>query len=153
MFKLDENDVRILRLMQEQGHLTSAEIADRVGMSQSPCWRRISRLEKEGVISKRLVLLDRKVLGFNLAIDVRIKLSEHGRQILTEIQEKLSVLPEVQAINLLLGEVDFALRIVVKDLDRYEQLLRNTLTQIPGVQEIRSSVILSEVKNSISLAI
>lgn len=151
MFDVDDTDRRILRVMQEDGSLTVSEIAERVGLSQSPCSRRISRLTEEGVILGKAVQLDRKKLGFDVTILVRIKLTEHGRQALNVFQEAAMLIPEVQVIQLMLGEFDFNIRVVVRDMDHFQTLLREKLVMLPSVQEIQSTVILEEMKYTMSL--
>ena len=148
---IDDTDRRILRVMQEDGSLTVSEIAERVGLSQSPCSRRISRLREEGIIRGKAIQLDRKKLGFDVIVLVRIKLTEHGRQALNVFQEAAMLIPEVQVIQLMLGEFDFNVRVVVRDMDHFQTLLREKLVMLPGVQEIQSTVILEEMKYTTSL--
>ncbi|CAJ1391582.1 MAG: Lrp/AsnC family transcriptional regulator [Roseitalea sp.] len=148
---IDDTDRRILRVMQEDGSLTVSEIAERVGLSQSPCSRRISRLTEEGIIRGKAIQLDRKKLGFDVIVLVRIKLTEHGRQALNVFQEAAMLIPEVQVIQLMLGEFDFNVRVVVRDMDHFQTLLREKLVMLPGVQEIQSTVILEEMKYTTSL--
>ncbi|WP_244597929.1 Lrp/AsnC family transcriptional regulator [Roseitalea porphyridii] len=131
--------------------MTVSEIAERVGLSQSPCSRRISRLTEEGIICGKVVQLDRKKLGFDVIVLVRIKLTEHGRQALNVFQEAAMLIPEVQVIQLMLGEFDFNVRVVVRDMDHFQTLLREKLVMLPGVQEIQSTVILEEMKYTTSL--
>ncbi len=151
MREIDDMDRKILRVLQADGALNAGEVAERVGLSQSPCWRRIARLEEEGVILGRSVLLDHKKLGFKTVIFVRIRLSAHGRKSLDEFAKAAAALPEVQVVQLLLGEIDYRLRVVVRDLDDYNRLLREHLVNLPGVQEIESSVLLDETKNTSAL--
>ncbi|MEQ8400646.1 MAG: Lrp/AsnC family transcriptional regulator [Roseitalea porphyridii] len=151
MPSIDDTDRRILRVMQEDGSLTVSEIAERVGLSQSPCSRRISRLTEEGVIRGKVVQLDRKKLGFDVIVLVRIKLTEHGRQALNVFQEAAMLIPEVQVIQLMLGEFDFNVRVVVRDMDHFQTLLREKLVMLPGVQEIQSTVILEEMRYTTAL--
>ena len=151
MLSIDDTDRRILRVMQEDGSLTVSEIAERVGLSQSPCSRRISRLTEDGVILGKAVQLDRKKLGFDVTILVRIKLTEHGRQALSVFQEAAMLIPEVQVVQLMLGEFDFNIRVVVRDMDHFQTLLREKLVMLPSVQEIQSTVILEEMKYTMSL--
>jgi len=153
MRKIDDMDRKILRALQADGSLNAGDIAEKVGLSQSPCWRRISRLEEQGVILGRSVLLDHKKLGFKMVVFVRIRLSKHGRKSLDEFARAAAALPEVQVVQLLLGEIDYRLRVIVRDLDDYNRLLRDHLINLPGVQEIQSSVLLDEAKNTLALPI
>ncbi len=151
MHDIDEVDRRILRVMQSDGTLSVTEIADRVGLSQSPCSRRVARLVENGVILGKTVILDRKKLGFNAIILVRIKLTSHGRKSFEAFQEAVLRLPEVQVVQLMLGEYDFNVRVVVRDMDHFHALLRDHLVLLPGVQEIQSSVLLDELKYTTQL--
>ncbi len=151
MQSLEDTDLRILRVLQSEGNLNAAELAKRVGLSQSPVWRRLSRMEEEGIIQDRVVVLDPKKLGYETVVFVRIKLSEHGRKSLEDFAAQASKIPEVQVVQLLLGDIDFRLRIIVRDLEHYHQLMNNKLVMLPGVQEIQSSVLLHEYKNTRAL--
>ncbi len=151
MPNVDETDLKILRVMQKNGALSVSEIAERVGLSQSPCSRRINRMEEEGIILGRSVILDRKKLGFSAIILVRIKLSDHGRQSISVFQESVLRIPEVQVVQLMLGEFDFNVRVVVRDMDHFQTLLREKLVMLPGLHEIQSTVLLEEMKYTTSL--
>jgi len=148
MHKLDETEKRILALLQKDASLSSAEIAERLGSSQSPVWRRINNLEKSGFIVRKVALADNKKLGIGIVVFVRIKMSEHGRQALLEFEQEICKLPQVQECQLLLGEIDFRLRVIAKNLDDYESFLREELMQMKGVREIVSSVVIRSIKDT-----
>ncbi|WP_298190176.1 Lrp/AsnC family transcriptional regulator [uncultured Pseudomonas sp.] len=148
---LDAYDRRILTLLQEDSSLSSAEIAEQVGLSQSPCWRRIQRLKEEGVIRRQVILLDRKKIGLNTQIFAEVKLNAHGRSNLTEFAEAMREFPEVLECYVLMGSVDFLLRIVTQDIEAYERFFFEKLSLVPGIQEVNSTVALSEIKSTTSL--
>ncbi|MGH8432941.1 MAG: Lrp/AsnC family transcriptional regulator [Pseudomonas sp.] len=148
---LDAYDRRILALLQEDASLSSAEIAEQVGLSQSPCWRRIQRLKEEGVIRRQVILLDRKKVGLNTQIFAEVKLNAHGRSNLTEFAEAMREFPEVLECFVLMGSVDFLLRIVTQDIEAYERFFFEKLSLVPGIQEVNSIVALSEIKSTTSL--
>lgn len=148
MHTLDETDLRILRAMQFDGRLTVTEIAERVGLSQSPCSRRIAILEKEGIIRGKQTLLDAKLLGYGTFIIVRIKLHAHDTRTLDAFKKAVRDIPEIQTALLILGDFDYFLRIVVRDIEHYQQLLQKRLVTLPGVREMQSSVILDVVKDT-----
>lgn len=148
---VDEVDLRILRVMQQDGNLNVSEVAEKVGLSQSPCSRRINQMQQDGIILGKTVQLDRKKLGFGSIVLVRIKLTEHGRQSLSVFQEAVLRIPEVQVVQLMLGEFDFNVRVVVRDMDHFQRLLRDKLVMLPGLQEIQSTVLLEEMKYTTSL--
>ncbi|WP_301749779.1 Lrp/AsnC family transcriptional regulator [uncultured Erythrobacter sp.] len=148
---LDAYEKRILRLLQEDASLSNAEIAEKVGLSASPCWRRIDRLEREGFIKSRVALLDRRKVGLNAQIFAQVKLNAHGRANLDEFAAAIRDLPEVLECYVMMGSVDFLLRIVAPDIEAYEKLFFNRLSQLPGVQEVNSTVALSEIKSTTAL--
>ena len=148
---LDAYDQRILALLQEDAGLSTAEIAERIGLSQSPCWRRIQRLKEEGVIRKQVTLLDRKRIGLHTQVFAQVKLNAHRRSNLTEFAEAMREFPEVLECHVLMGAVDFMLRIVTRDIEAYERFFFEKLSLVPGIQEVNSIVALSEIKSTTSL--
>jgi Lrp/AsnC family transcriptional regulator len=148
---LDEIDLRILDALQRGGNLSTAEVAKRVGLSQSPCWRRIRRLESIGVVRERVAILDTDLLGFEVTAFASIKLSEHGRRALPEFEAAIEALPEVVDAYAMTGEVDYLLRVVTRDIRSYERLLRDALLNLPTVREVHSQIALSNVKRTTRL--
>ncbi|MGH1466921.1 MAG: Lrp/AsnC family transcriptional regulator [Cognatishimia sp.] len=151
MSEFDEVDLRILRAMQSDGTRTVTQIAEQAGISQSPCSRRIIQMQDDGIIVGKNVKLDRRKLGFNTVVDTRVKLKLHDRKSLEEFKTVVRAIPEIQSAVLMMGEFDFHLRLVVRDIDHYQALLQDRLVSLPGVQEMQSSVILEVVKNSLAL--
>ncbi|RMS78669.1 Lrp/AsnC family transcriptional regulator [Pseudomonas savastanoi] len=146
--ELDVYDRKILALLQEDASLSSAQIAEQVGLSQSPCWRRIQRLKDEGVIRRQVALLDRKKIGLSTQIFAEVKLNAHGRSNFTD---SIRGFPEVLECYVLMGSVDFLLRIVTPDIEAYERFFFEKLSLVPGIQEVNSTVALSEIKSTTSL--
>ena len=151
MTNIDEFEKKILREMQRDATLTTAEIANRVGLSVSPCWRRIDRLQREGFIRKQVAILDRRKLGLNAHVFAQVKLNAHGRANLDEFSRAIQDFPEVLDAYVLMGTTDFMLRIVTEDIDAYERFFFDQLSKLPGVQEINSTVALSEIKSTTEL--
>jgi Lrp/AsnC family transcriptional regulator len=137
--------------LQENCAMSNAELAERVGMSASPCWRRVDRLEKDGVIAKRVAIIDRRKAGLNAQIFAQVKLNAHGRANLDEFAIAIRAFPEVLECFVLMGPVDFMLRIIAADIEAYERFFFDKLSQLPGVQEINSTVALSEIKSTTAL--
>lgn len=153
MTELDAFERRILRELQRDGSQTVAEIAAKVGLSSSPCWRRIDRLEREGVIRGRVAVVDRRKVGLSAHIFAQVRLNAHGRANLDEFAEAIRGFPEVLDAYVLMGTTDFMLRIVARDIDAYERFFFDKLSRLPGVQEITSTVALSEIKSTTVLPI
>jgi Lrp/AsnC family transcriptional regulator len=148
---LDDIDHRILTLLQDDASLNAAEVANRVGLSQSPCWRRIARLERDGLIRRRVALLDRQKLGLGVVVFVQIKIARGSKQSLGQFEEAVRRFPEVQECHMLMGEIDFLLKVVTCDVAGYEEFLRTKLSRLAAVGEVRSSMVLSPVKETTAL--
>ena len=150
---LDDAERRILRVIQEEADLPIAAIAERVGLSPSPCWRRIDRLERDGIIRKRVTLLDRRAVGLNTHVFAQVKLNAHGRAHLDEFADAIRGFPEVLECYVLMGPVDFMMRVVTPDIEAYERFFFDKLSRLPGVQEVVSTVALSEIKSTTVLPV
>lgn len=146
--KIDQIDLAILAALQRDSGVSVGDIARQVGLSQSPCWRRIQRLEQDGVITGRVALLARKALGFNLEVFVQVRFSRDDAESLERFERLIRAAPEVLECFMLMGDVDFLLRVVTLDVDSYEQFLRHTLAPIPGVRAINSTIALTTVKST-----
>ena len=119
----------------------------------SPCWRRIRRLESLGVILRRVALLDRHQLGFEVTVFASVKLSAHGRQSLPEFEAAIEDFPEVVACYVMTGDVDYLLQVVTRDIASYERFLRTQLLQLPTVREVHSQIALNQLKQTTELPI
>ncbi|WP_342641828.1 Lrp/AsnC family transcriptional regulator [Rhodoligotrophos ferricapiens] len=144
--KLDAIDRRILLALQRDARLTNVELADEVGLSPSPCLRRVRLLEGAGVIRGYHATLDRAGVGLGLTIFVSIKVERHHDQQANAFREAVVALPEVISCHLVSGEADFLLQVVVPDLAAYERFLLGTLLKLPGVADIRSNFAIQTVK-------
>lgn len=151
MSQLDRFEIKILRELQRDATQTTAQIAERVGLSVSPCWRRIDRLQRDGIIRKQVAILDRRKVGLNAHVFAQVKLNAHGRANLDEFSAAIQGFPEVMDAYVLMGTTDFMLRIVTADIDAYERFFFDQLSKLPGVQEINSTVALSEIKSTTEL--
>lgn len=150
---LDGLDRKILRLLQQDSSLSTAAVAEAAGLSASPCWRRIDRLERLGYIKRRVAIIDRRKVGLNAHVFALVKLNAHGRANLDEFAASIQELPEVLECYVLMGPVDFMLRVVAADIEAYERFFFEKLSRLPGVQEINSTVALSEIKATTALPI
>lgn len=150
-FDLDAIDRRILAALQEEGRLSNVELADRVGLSPSPCLRRVRALEAAGVIRGYRAVLDRGSLGLGLTVFVGIKVERHREEPARAFREAVLALPEVIACHLVSGEADFLLQVVVPDLAAYERFLLDELLRLPWVADIRSNFAIQTVKDEARL--
>lgn len=153
MSKLTKIDNDILWHMQRDGRLTNAKLANELSMSESPCWRRLKRLEEEGYIESYQANLDRRKLGFGVLAFVQLTCTEHDSQTTTTFEEVIQNCDQVLSCHNTTGDADFLLQVVAKDLDDYSQFIDNTLRKLPGVSSIRSSLSLRELKASSRLPI
>ena len=145
--KLSPQDVRILQLLQTDATISTAAIAERINVSQSPCWRRINRLEEEGVIKRRVALLDRETLGMEVVVFATVNLTSTGRQNLIEFERDIERHPEVMECYTMTGIWDYMLKIVTRSIRHYEEFVRNTLTASPSIRELHSHMAVTEIKN------
>lgn len=148
---LDRYERQILAILQSDSSCSNAEIAERIGLSEAPCWRRVQRLKKAGYIQRQVSLLDRRKLGLNAQVFAQVKLSAVGRSNLAEFAEAIREFPEVLDCYVLMGSVDFMLRIVAKDIEAYERFFFEKLSKVPGIQDVNSMVALSEIKSTTEL--
>ena len=148
---LDAFDHRILAVLQADAALSTTELAARVGLSQSPCWRRVQRLRTEGYIAREVAVLNRAKLGLSVQIFAQVRLSAHGRANVAQFTEAVQAYPEVLECHITLGAMDALLRIVTSSMQAYEQFFFEKLSTLPGVQEVNSVVSLSEVKSTTAL--
>ncbi len=150
---LDTTDRKILDLLQREPGMNASAIGERIGLSQSACWRRIQRLRDEGVFQDHPVILDREKVGLTTMVFAHVKLTSHGRTNLSAFADAVRDFPEVMDCYVLLGHVDFLLRIVAEDIKAYEQFFFEKLSQLPGIQEVNSSIVLSDIKHTTALPV
>ncbi len=148
---LDDIDRRILARLQEDARLPNVELADAVGLSPSPCLRRVRALEERGAIRKHVTLVDPAAVGLPVSVFVNVSLERQVEAALRRFEAAVLTRPEVMECYLMTGDADYLLRVVCADLGAYERFLLDHLTQVPGVASIRSSFALKQVKYSTAL--
>src|SRR5262245_32560441 len=153
MTSLDAIDRKILGHLQTDGRMTMQELADKVGLSVSPCHRRVKLLEERGVISRYVATVDQKALGLHVSVFISIKLARQKEEDLNRFARAISKWDEVLECYLMTGNRDYLLRVVAADLSSYEAFLKNKLTRLDGIASIESSFALSQVKYSIALPV
>ncbi len=149
--KLDQVDFNILDALQKDATLSTVDLAAQVGLSQSPCWRRVSRLESDGFIKRRVALLSREKLGLDVLVFVHVKLTSHGWQSLPKFKQRVVSFPEVIQCCVLMGDIDFILLVATRTIDEYNNFVQKKLAQVPGVQSIDSRIVIEETKNTTEL--
>ena len=150
MIALDAIDRRILERLQHDGRLSNADLAGQVGLSTSPCWRRVKALEEAGVIKGYAARIDAKSVGLPVNVFMSVSLSTQVETALKNFEQAASERPEVMECYLMTGDSDYLLRVVVADLEAYERFVMD-FTKIPGIAQIRSSFALRPVKQSAAL--
>lgn len=146
MKTLDNFDVKILRELQANADISMQELGERVGLSHTPCWRRVKRMEEEGVIKGRVTLLDANSLHLNVNVFVHVTLRNHQDDGLSKFEQSVQDIPEIVECYTVSGDRDFLLRVVVADVTAYEYLLKHTLVNLPGVDNLASTFALRQVK-------
>ncbi len=136
--QLDAIDLRILRALSRDGRLSNSQLAEKVGLSPSPCWQRTRRLETEGVIKGYTALLDQSRLGAAETVIIEITLERHDDKVLEEFGRAIAAIPEVQEVYLTTGEYDYLLKVAVNGTRGYEEFLRRKLYRVPGIRNARS---------------
>jgi Lrp/AsnC family leucine-responsive transcriptional regulator len=150
---LDSIDRRILQTLQEDGRLSIAELAEKVGLSPSPCHRRMRLLEERGAIKRYVALLNQHAVGLPVSVFVSIKLESQREDALNRFAKAIAPWPEILECYLMTGPRDYLLRVVVADLEAYEVFLKSKLTRLPGIASMESSFALEQVKYTSALPI
>jgi len=152
--QIDNYDKRILEVLQQEGRISNQELADRIGLSPSPCLRRVRALEQAGIIAGYRALLDARRLGLNLIAFLSISMDRHTPERFANFDRVVAGLPEVLECSLITGrDADYQLKVVVRDMDAYQDLLLNTLTRIDGVSGVHSSFVLRQVVERTALPV
>lgn len=144
--RLDEIDRKILALLQQDGRMSLADLSEKVGLSPSPCLRRVRIMEKAGIISRYVAVLSQQNVGLPVSVFVSIKLESQREDALNKFGKAIARWPEVLECYLMTGPRDYLLRVVVADLSAYEQFLKQKLTRLDGIASIESSFALEQVK-------
>lgn len=144
--QLDSIDLKILDHLQKDASLSTAELADRVGLSQSPCWRRIQRMRDEGYIQSQVAILDRQKLGFHMQIFALVKMTTLTEEKRAEFIKAVRNTPEILECYTVFGEMDVMLKVLVPDVNWYQEFIFSTILKLPGVVDVRSTVTLQQTK-------
>ncbi|AZZ98860.1 MULTISPECIES: Lrp/AsnC family transcriptional regulator [Pseudoalteromonas] len=153
MYTLDKIDKRILARLQQDGRLTNAKLADELSLSETPCWRRVKKLEEAGVIEGYQARLNRQSLGFGVVAFVQLTYIAHDEETTYAFEQVIRHCDYVLSCHNTTGEADFLLHVVARDLDDYSKFVDSVLRKLKGVSSIRSSISLKEVKGSSQLPV
>jgi len=146
-------DIRILEQVQKDATLSTTELAERVGLSQSPCWRRLQRLRDEGYITGQVAVLDRKKFGSSLYIFATLKMATLTDEQRAEFRRKVELTPEIMECHTAFGERDILLKIIAQSLEWYQNFIFRVILKLPGVVDIQSVVTLSEIKHTTAIPV
>jgi Lrp/AsnC family transcriptional regulator len=149
---MDATDRKILMLLQEDASISIAELAQKINLSQTPCWKRVQRLEASGVIQKRVVLVDPEKVGLGLTVFVSIETSDHSGAWLHRFAEFVSAMPEVMDFYRMAGDVDYMLRVVVPDMAAYDRFYKQLIEAIP-LKNVTSRFAMQRVKSTTAYAL
>jgi Lrp/AsnC family transcriptional regulator len=150
---LDSVDLKIVRAVQDHPDFSIAELAAHVGLSHTPCWRRLKRLEADGIVRERVTLLDAQKLGLGMNVFVQVKLKQHDEDTLNALEQAARERPEIVECFSMSGDSDYLFRIVVSSVDEYERLLKTVLLHLPGVGACNSNFALKCVKLTVKLPV
>lgn len=148
MSALDAVDKKILLLLQQDARQTVAELAEKISLSSSPCWRRVKQLEEAGVIAGYHASLSRQRLGFGVTGFIHLQMENHSPEITLAFEREVVALPEVLSCHNLSGHYDYMLELIATDLEAFSNLVRNKIRSLPGVREISTSFSLKEIKRT-----
>jgi Lrp/AsnC family transcriptional regulator len=150
--RLDAIDRKILMVLQDDASLSVAEIGDRVGLSSTPCWKRIQRLEADGVIIKRVALVDQNKIGLGISVFVSVESADHSEAWLKKFAEAVSAMPEVMEFYRMAGDVDYMLRVVVADMQAYDVFYKKLISSV-SLKNVTSRFAMEKIKSITALPI
>lgn len=151
--KIDKFDREILRVLQKDATVSMADLSQKVGLSHTPCWRRVKRLEAQGVIRGKVTLLDSKKLNLGVSVFLYVSLKNHDGDSLSDFEDAVQDIDEVVECHTTSGEKDYLLKVIVESIEAYEKLLKSKLTHLPLVDHVSTTFALKQVKNTTELPI
>jgi Lrp/AsnC family leucine-responsive transcriptional regulator len=153
MDELDRQDVVLLTELQRDSHQTVQQLAERVGLSSTPCWKRIKEMEGSGIIRGYTALIDREKVGLALCVIAELNLTRHNEDVVTQFERQVAECPEIVGCYATTGQADYVIKVLAPDIKGYERFLHETVFKLPGVTHVRSSVVLKEIKAEMRLPI
>jgi Lrp/AsnC family transcriptional regulator, leucine-responsive regulatory protein len=150
---LDSYSLALLAELQRDSRQTVQQLADAVGLSPTPCWKRVKEMEALGVIRGYTALVDREKVGLNLAVIVEANLSQHNEELVRRFEEAVAASPQIVRCLSTTGQADYVMTVLVADVQHYERFLHDTIFKLPGVTHVRSSIVLKEIKSEVRLPV
>ena len=148
---LDAFSLKILQALQRDSRQTIQQLAEQVGLSATPCWKRIREMEDAGVIRGYTALVDPELIGLHLSVLVEVNLGQHSEELVQRFEQAVNASPYIARCVSTTGQADYVLTVLTSDIKHYEQLLHDTIFKLPGVTHVRSSIVLKEVKSEVVL--
>jgi Lrp/AsnC family leucine-responsive transcriptional regulator len=148
---LDRYSLAILSELQRDSRQTVAELASRVGLSTTPCWKRIKEMEAAGIIRGYTALVDKEKVGLNLQVIIEANLSQHTEDLVRRFERAVAASPQIVRCFSTTGQADYIMTVLVRDIKSYELFLHDTIFKLPGVTHVRSSIVLKEIKSDVRL--
>ena len=149
---IDQIDRKILRLIQEDASISTEQLAEQVNLSKNACWRRVRLLEQNGIVSRRVALLDPKAIGLGMGVFVTVKVKEHSPEWLDQFQKAVTTLPQITGAYRTSGDVDYLLSVRVADVEGYDAFYKSLIRLVPGM-DLSATFVMEELKNSTALPV
>ena len=146
MVELDDIDRNILGILQRDSTVSVQDIAGQVGLTNNPCWRRIKRLEEQGIIERRVAVINPRALGLGITAFVTIRIDSHNQEWLVSFDDCIDKIPEIIECHRMTGDVDYLLKVLVRDLEHYDQVYQNLITRVPGLKDVSSTFSMEQLK-------
>lgn len=144
--EIDSIDAKILSILQVDATQSIQDIANQIGLTNNPCWRRIKRLEVSGVIERRAALINPQLIGLSTTAFVTLRIDTHATQWLEKFSHCIAQIPEIIECHRMTGDVDYLLKIIVRDLEHYDQVYRRLISQVPGLSDVSSTFSMEQLK-------
>ena len=148
---LDAYSLKILQALQRDSRQTIQQLAEQVGLSATPCWKRIKEMEDAGVIRGYTALVDPELIGLHLSVIVEVNMGQHSEELVQRFEQAVNASPYIARCVSTTGQADYILTVLTSDIKHYEQLLHDTIFKLPGVTHVRSSIVLKEIKSEVVL--
>ncbi|MDG1996459.1 MAG: Lrp/AsnC family transcriptional regulator [Emcibacteraceae bacterium] len=148
---MDDFDKKILKCLQEDATISTSALSEKVGLSTTPCWRRVQILEEKGFIERRVAIVNKKKLNLGLSVIVNIKTNQHSKDWLDNFRKSIMHIPEIVEVLRLSGETDYSLKILVPDIEEYDRVYKDIIAKIDDLYDVSSSFVMEEIKSTTKL--